>query len=89
MQPSMVTHILNLCSAFSHPKRTNTAVNTPTINTHLEQWAAIYTAAHMEQLGVEKSLVKGESNSLTIRPRLPATYLTIMYLPDKFLPLSM
>ncbi len=59
------------------------------VNTHPEQWAAIYAAAHGEQLGFG-ALLKGtlvvvlrverartiqpldyESNSLTIRPRLP------------------
>ncbi len=43
----MVTHTQNLCSAFTHPKCTQTAVNT-----HTEQWAAIYAAAPGEQLGV-------------------------------------
>ncbi len=44
----------------SHPKctytavntHTHTAVNTHTVNTHPEQWAAIYAAAPGEQLGV-------------------------------------
>ncbi len=29
----------------THPKCTHTAVNTHTVNTHPEQWAAIYAAA--------------------------------------------
>ncbi len=59
-----------------------------TVNTHPEQWAAIYAAAPGEQLGVQ-CLAQGhlsrgieggestvqpldyESDSLTIRPRLP------------------
>ncbi len=51
--PSMVTHIQNLCSAFNPSKCTHTAVNTHThtVNTHPEQWAAIYVAAPGEQLG--------------------------------------
>ncbi len=50
--PSMVTHTRNLCSALIHPKCTHTAVNTHTVNTHLEQWAAIYATVPGEQLGV-------------------------------------
>ncbi len=47
IQPSMVT-ILGICALhLSHPKCTHTAVNT-----HPEQWAAIYAAAPGEQLGV-------------------------------------
>ncbi len=40
--------------AFTHPKCTHTAMNTHThtVNTHPEQWAAIYAAANGEQLGV-------------------------------------
>ncbi len=52
IQPCMLTHTLNSCSAFTHPKCTHTAVNTHTVNTHLEQWAAIYAAAPREQLWV-------------------------------------
>ncbi len=47
----MVTHTRNLRSAFS-PSKVHTAVNTHTVNTHPEQWAAIYAAAPGEQLGV-------------------------------------
>ncbi len=43
----MVTHTRNSCSAFTHPKCTHTAVNT-----HPEQWPAIYAAAQGEQLEV-------------------------------------
>ncbi len=43
----MMTHTRNLCSTLTHPKCTHIAVNT-----HLEQWAAIYAAAPREQLGV-------------------------------------
>ncbi len=98
--------ILGICALqLTHPKCTHTAVNTHThtVNTHLEQWAAIYAAAPGEQLGVQ-CLAQGhlsrgieggesavhsvhlqflpaqdsnsqpfdyESDSLTIRPRLP------------------
>ncbi len=55
----MVTHTQNLCSAFNPSKvHTHTAVNTHssehthTMNTHPEQWAAIYAVAPGEQLGV-------------------------------------
>ncbi len=49
--------ILGICALhLSHPKCTHTAVNTHThthiVNTHPEQWAAIYAAAPGEQLGV-------------------------------------
>ncbi len=47
MWPSMVTHTRNLCSAFNPSK-----VHTHTVNTHPEQWAAIYAAVPGEQLGV-------------------------------------
>ncbi len=43
----MVTHTRNLCSAINPSK-----VHTHTVNTHPEQWAAIYAAAPGEQLGV-------------------------------------
>ncbi len=55
---SEVTHTLNSCSAFTHPRCAHTAVNTHTVNTHPEQWAAIYAAAPGEQLGV-RCLVQG------------------------------
>ncbi len=97
--------ILGICALqLTHPKCTHTAVNTHTVNTHPEQWAAIYVTAHGEQLGVrclaQGNLSRGieggesavhslphlqflpardsnpqpldyESDSLTIRPRLP------------------
>ncbi len=45
--------ILGICALhLTHPKCTHSAVNTHTVNTHPEQWAAIYTAAPGEQLGV-------------------------------------
>ncbi len=45
--------ILGICALhLSHPKCIHTAVNTHTVNTHPEQWAAIYAAAPGEQLGV-------------------------------------
>ncbi len=46
----------------THPKYTHTAVNTHThtVNTHPEQWAAIYAAAPGEQLGFGV-LLKGTS----------------------------
>ncbi len=51
----MVTHTQNLCSAINPSKvHTHTAVNT-----HPEQWAAIYAAAHGEQLGGFGALLKG------------------------------
>ncbi len=63
IQPSMVTHIQNLCSAFTPSKvhihssehthaHTRTHTHTHTVNTYPEQWAAIYAAAPGEQLGV-------------------------------------
>ena len=44
----MVTHTQNSCSVFNPSK-----VHTHTVNTHPEQWAAIYAAAPGEQLGVQ------------------------------------
>ncbi len=45
----MVAHTRNLCSAINPSKvHTHTAVNT-----HPEQWAAIYAVAPGEQLGVQ------------------------------------
>ncbi len=53
IRPSMVTHTQNLCSAFNPSKvRTHSSEHTHTVNTHPEQWAAIYAAAPGEQLGV-------------------------------------
>ncbi len=51
IRPSMVTHTRNLCSAFNKV-HTHSSEHTLTVNTHPEQWAAIYAAAPGEQLGV-------------------------------------
>ncbi len=49
----MVTHTRNSCSAFNPSKvHTHSSEHTHTVNTHQEQWAAIYAAAPGEQLGV-------------------------------------
>ncbi len=53
----MVTHTQNSCSAFTHPSahtavNTHTHTHTHTVNTHPEQWAAIYPAAPWEQLEI-------------------------------------
>ncbi len=51
--PSMVTYTRNLCSAFNPSKvHTYSSERTHTVNTHPEQWAAIYAVAPGEQLGV-------------------------------------
>ncbi len=51
--PSKVTHTQNSCSAFNPSKvHTHSSEHTHTVNTHPEQWAAIYAAAPGEQLGV-------------------------------------
>ncbi len=56
----MVTHTQDLCSEFNPNKvHKHTAVNTHTLNTHPEQWAAIYAAAPGEQLGV-RCLAQGQ-----------------------------
>ncbi len=53
IRPSMVTHTRNLCSAFIPSKvHTHSSEHTHTVNTHPEQWAAIYAAVPGEQLGV-------------------------------------
>ncbi len=53
IRPSMVSHTRNLCSAFNPSKvHTHSSEHTHTVNTHPEQWAAIYAAAPGEQLGV-------------------------------------
>ncbi len=45
--------ILGICALhLSHPKCTHSSEHTHTVNTHPEQWAAIYAAAPGEQLGV-------------------------------------
>ncbi len=49
----MVTHTRNLCSAFNPSiVHTHSSEHTHTVNTHPEQWVAIYAAAPGEQLGV-------------------------------------
>ena len=49
----MVTHTQNSCSAFKPSKvHIHSSEHTHTVNTHPEQWAAIYAAAPGEQLGV-------------------------------------
>ncbi len=78
----MVTHTRNLCSAFDPSKvHTHTAVNTHTVNTHPEQWAAIYAAAPGEQLGVRclaqghlsRGIEGGESAGYSLpSPTIPA-----------------
>ncbi len=53
IRPSIVTHTRNLCSAFNPSKvhtHTHTAVNTHTVNTHLEQWAACGARGAVEGL---------------------------------------
>ncbi len=53
IRPSIVTHTLNLCSAFNPSKvHTHSSEHTHTVNTHPEQWAAIYAVTPREQLGV-------------------------------------
>ncbi len=105
IRPSMVTHTRNLCSAFIPSKvHTHSSEYTHTVNTHPEQWAAIYAAAPGEQLGV-RCLAQGhlsrgvegghnscrtwdsnprplgyESDSLSIRPRLPPMFDYVHYL---------
>ncbi len=49
----MVTHTRNSCSAYNPSKvHTHSSEHTHTVNTHPEQWAAIYAAVPGEQLGV-------------------------------------
>ncbi len=55
----MVTHTRNLCSAFIQSKvHTHSSEHTHTVNTHPEQWAAIYAAVPGEKLGIQ-SLAQG------------------------------
>ncbi len=75
MWPSMVSHTRNLCSAFNPSKCTHTVVNTHTVNTHPEQWAA-NAAAPWEQLGVRwaqgshlsRGIEDGESAGYSLPP---------------------
>ncbi len=62
IRPSMVTHTRNSCSAFNPSKvhtHSSEHTHTHTVNTHPEQWAAIYAAAPGEQLGV-RCLAQGQ-----------------------------
>ncbi len=60
---SMVTHTQNSCFAFNPSKvHTHSSEHTHTVNTHPEQWAAIYAAAPGEQLGFG-ALLKGISRA--------------------------
>ncbi len=79
----MVTHTQTRCSAFNPNKvHTHSSEHTHTVNTHPEQWAAIYAAAPGEQLGVwclaqghlGRGIEGGESagHSLPHRQSLPA-----------------
>ncbi len=53
IRPSMVTHTRNLCSAINPSEvHTHSSEHTHTVNTHPEQWAAIYAAVPGEQLRV-------------------------------------
>ncbi len=69
MRPSMVTHTQNLCSAFNPSKvHTHGSEHIHTVNTHPEQWATIYAAAHGEQLGV-RCLARGHlSRGIKLSP---------------------
>ncbi len=60
-RPSMVTHTRNLFSAFKPSKLLGavSSEHTHTLNTHPEQWAAIFAVAPREQLGVG-CLVQGQ-----------------------------
>ncbi len=69
--------ILGICALqLTHPKCTHTAVNTHTVNTHPEQWSAIYAAAPGEQLGVRclaQGIEGGESAVHSLpSPTIPA-----------------
>ncbi len=77
----MVTHTLNLCSAFNPSKvHTHSSEHTHTVNTHPEQWAAIDAAAPGEQLGVQclaqghlsRGIEGGESADYSLTPTIPA-----------------
>ncbi len=58
----MVTHTRNSCSEFNPSKvHTHSREHTHTVNTHPEQWAAIYVAAPGEQLGA-RCLAQGYLN---------------------------
>ncbi len=79
MRPSMVTHTRNLCSAFDPSKvHTHSSEHTHTVNTHLEQWAAIYAAAPGEQLRArclaQGHLSRGIEGGESAAQSLPPTY---------------
>ncbi len=62
MRLSMFTHTRICALHLTYPKCTHThtqqCTHTHTVNTHPEQWAAIYAAAHREQL-VVRCLAQG------------------------------
>ncbi len=68
MWPSMVAHVGNLCSAFIPSNVHTHSEHTHTVNTHPEQWAAIYAAEPGEQLGV-RCLAQGSHLSRGIEGR--------------------
>ncbi len=75
----MMTHTRNLCSAFIPSKgHTHSSEHTHTVNTHPEQWAAIYAAAPGEQLGVrclaQGHLSRGIEGGESAVHSLPPTY---------------
>ncbi len=65
IRPSMVTHTRNLCSAFNKV-HTHSSEHTLTVNTHPEQWAAIYAVAPGKQLGV-RCLAQGLTSVVVLR----------------------
>ncbi len=84
----VATHTRNLCSAFNPSKCTHTAVSseqthkhTHTVNTHPEQWAAIYAVAPGEKLGVRclaqgshlSHGIEGGESAWTFTPLPPPT----------------
>ncbi len=62
MWPSMVTHTRNLCSAINPSKlHTHSSEHTHTVNTHLEQWAAIFMLRRPGSSWGFSALLKGTS----------------------------
>ncbi len=68
MWPSMVTHTLNLCSVFNPSKvhthsreHTHSEHTHKAVNTHLEQWAAIYAAVPGEHFSDSNHGTNGPS----------------------------
>ncbi len=88
MWPSMVTHTWNLCSAINPSKvHTYSSEHTHTVNTHKEQWAAIYAAAPGEQFG---ALLKGLTSVVVLKVER-ALYIHsphLQFLPDLRLELT-